>query len=60
MRPATEIIADIVRVGANIESLAANNPEVDLRQAGPEDLMGVDVDETGFALNRLALAGQLV
>ena len=60
MSPTSQIIPDIVSVGTDVEPLAADNPEVDLGKSVPEDLVGVDVDEPGFALNRLALAGQLV
>ena len=60
MGSASEVMADVVRVGADVEPLAADHPEVDLGQPCSEDLVGVDVNETGLALDRLALTVQLV
>ena len=60
MCAATEILADVVGIGANIETLAANDAKIDFRQADGLNLMGVDMHKARFALHGLALAGELV
>src|SRR4051812_39750341 len=60
MRAAAQILTNIESIGPHVEPLGTNNPEVDVRQADVQDLVGKDVDETGLALDHLSLSGQLV
>ena len=60
MSAAAEFLPDVVGVGANIKTLAANDAKIDFRQADRLNLMGVDMHEAWFAFHGLALAGELV
>ena len=60
MSPTPQIISDVMGIGADIEPLAANNLEINLGRLHIKNLMGVDVDEAGFALDGLSLTSQLV
>ena len=60
MSAASQVVPDVMGIGPDIETLAADHPEVHLRRLSTEDLVRVDVDETGISLHCLSLTGQLV
>ena len=60
MRTATERLADIVRVGANIKAFAADHAEIDFRRSDPIDRVAIDVHQARFALDHFSLARQFV
>jgi len=60
MSPATEQLTKIVAVSADIETLGAVDAEADERNRHFEDLIFVDADFAGRAVDGLALPGQFV
>lgn len=60
VRAAAELLADIVRISADVKALAAHDAEVHFGQLDARDLTVKDAHETRFALHLLALARQLV
>jgi len=60
MSPATQQLAEVVAVGANIESLRAVNPKTNNRERDFQDFVFVDADLAGWSVDGLAFPGQFV
>src|SRR5688572_8948410 len=60
MRPAAERLADIMRVGANVETLAANDAEIDFRRGDPPDRIAIDMHQPRLALHGFSLPREFV
>src|SRR5205085_3297047 len=60
MRAAAKQLANIMRVSADIETLAAKHAEIDVWQRDPVDAVTIDVNEAWFALHDFSLPRQFV
>ena len=60
MRAAAKQLADVVRVGANIKTFAAQHAEIDFRQPNPVDCVAINMNEPRLALDHFSLARQFV
>src|SRR5687768_914403 len=52
MRPATERLPDIVGVSAHVETLAANDAEIDFGRGNPLDGIAINMHQPRLALDR--------
>src|SRR5437870_13277390 len=60
MRAAAEGLSNVMYVGADIKSLAAQHAEVDFRQGDPVNAVPIDMHQPRLALDRFPLARELV
>src|SRR4030095_7046155 len=60
VRAATEFLADVMHIRANIKTFAAKNAEVDLRQSDSIHAVTIDMNEARLALDYFSLARQFV
>src|SRR5215211_3111110 len=60
MSAATEHFADVVNIGADVKTFAAQHSEMDFGHCDPVDGVPIDVDQTWFALHYFSLARQLI
>src|SRR5438034_1064930 len=57
---ATELLADVMHICANIKTLAAKDAEVDFRQRDSIDTVTINMNEARLALDYFSLARQFV
>ena len=60
MPTATKFLADVVDIGANIKSFAANNAEIDCGEGDPINRVAINVDEPRLALDHFSLPRQFI
>lgn len=60
MRAATELLADVMGIGANIKTFAAHDAKIDFGKADPVDRVAINVDQAWLALDHFSLARELV
>ena len=60
VRAATELLADVVDIGANIKTFAAHDAKIDFGKCDPVDRVAINVDQAWLALDHFSLARELV
>src|SRR4030095_2182331 len=60
VRAATELLANVMHIRANIKTFAAKNAEIDLRQRDSIHSVTIDMNEARLAVDHFSLARQFV